>query len=532
MDFELVIQHGQPTGRRFAIEDGGELTIGRSVECSIVVADEGVSRQHCRLANESGHLTIIDLGTLNSTFVNGERLDRGELRPGDSLTVGKTTFQCLGQSAPDETGAATDSESSMVLRKVVETPRPGTMTREMTASRDELYRAHLTLETAYQISQTLATARDVAGVFESVIESILRTLDADRTALLLRNSGSADTDLRVAVARTRGSSSPTTEIRVSRTVTNDVLNNGVSVLIENAAADRRYQDAESIVAQDIRSAVCAPITADGAVRGVIYADKRAAERRFTEADMELLAHIGSQAGVALHRAELVDQFQRLFLDTMRAMVATIDAKDGYTHRHSERVATAAVALARELGRSEADMRTVKLSGLLHDIGKIGVPEAILNKPGPLTDAEHREMRKHPEHGVHILSHISVGGIDAIMLGVRSHHEKWDGTGYPDGHAGEQIPWLGRLLAVADVVDALSSDRSYRGAYDVNRAVTMIIEDAGQHFDPDIADALAALHARGELDRLQQDLEFDVAPVMPIADAQEETGGKRRETGDT
>ena len=86
--------------------------------------------------------------------------------------------------------------------------------------------------------------------------------------------------------------------------------------------------------------------------------------------------------------------------------------------------------------------------------------------------------------------------------------------------------------MADVVDALSSDRSYRGAYDVNRAVTMIIEDAGQHFDPDIADALAALHARGELDRLQQDLEFDVAPVMPIADAQEETGGKRRETGDT
>ena len=239
--------------------------------------------------------------------------------------------------------------------------------------------------------------------------------------------------------------------------------------------------------------------------------------------MELLAHIGSQAGVALHRAELVDQLQRLFFDTMRAMVATIDAKDGYTHRHSERVAMAAVALARELGRTEEDMRTVKLSGLLHDIGKIGVPEAILNKPGQLTDAEHREMRKHPEHGVHILGHIRVGGIEAILPGVRSHHEKWDGSGYPDGLAGDQIPWLGRLLAVADVLDALSSDRSYRGAYGVDRAVTMIVDDAGRHFDPVIAVALGALHARGELQRLEEDLEFDVAPVTPIVDSPQETG---------
>jgi putative nucleotidyltransferase with HDIG domain len=515
MPFELVVQHGQNTGRRFAIEDGAELTIGRSAECTIVVADEGVSRQHCHLVSESGRLTLSDLGTLNSTFVNGERFERGALRDGDSLRVGDTTFQCVGPNGTDDTTGTADGDSSMVLRRVVEPSRPGTLTGDATVSHDELYRAHRTLETAYHISQSLATARDVPGVFESVIESILRTLDADRTALLLRDAGSATTDLRVAVARTRGSSSATTEIAVSSTVTTDVLTNGVSVLIENTAADRRYQDAESIVAQDIRSAVCAPITADGVVRGVIYADKHVTDRRFTEADMELLAHIGSQAGVALHRAELVDQYQRLFLDTMRAMVATIDAKDGYTHRHSERVATAAVALARELGRSEADMRTVKLSGLLHDIGKIGVPEAILNKPGPLTDAEYQEMQKHPEHGVQILTHIHAVGIAAILPGVRSHHEKWDGTGYPDGLAGDRIPWLGRLLAVADVVDALSSDRSYRGAYDVNRAVTMILEDRGRHFDAEIADALGALHARGELERMHDGVEFDLGPVMPV-----------------
>ena len=141
------------------------------------------------------------------------------------------------------------------------------------------------------------------------------------------------------------------------------------------------------------------------------------------------------------------------------------------HRHSERVAAAAVALARELGREESYVRTVQLSGLLHDIGKIGVPEAISNNAGPLTAFEHQAIRKHPEHGVQILSHIHAGDIKAILPGVRWHHERWDGSGYPDGLAGEDIPWLGRLLAVADVFDALSSDRSYRGANHIDRAVT-------------------------------------------------------------
>lgn len=325
------------------------------------------------------------------------------------------------------------------------------------------------------------------------------------------------TDLRVAVARTRDSASATTQIAVSSTVTSDVLTNGVSILAENTAADQRYQSAESIVAQEIRSVVCAPITADGAVRSVIYVDKTTLEHPFPEADMELLAHIGSQTGVALHRTELADQFQRLFLDTMRAMVATIDAKDGYTHRHSERVATAAVALARELGREEAYVRTVQLSGLLHDIGKIGVPEAILNKAGPLTACEHQAIRKHPEHGVQILSHIHAGDIKAILPGVRWHHERWDGSGYPDGLASEDIPWLGRLLAVADVFNALSSDRSYRGANHIDRAVTMIVNDEGRHFDPVIAAALSALHARGELTRREEDLEFSIPPVKPVID---------------
>jgi HD-GYP domain-containing protein (c-di-GMP phosphodiesterase class II) len=153
-----------------------------------------------------------------------------------------------------------------------------------------------------------------------------------------------------------------------------------------------------------------------------------------------------------------------------------------------------------------------LSGLLHDVGKIGVRESILNKPGKLTPEEFEEIKKHPTYGWEILSKIPHPLIEAILPGVRNHHEKWNGKGYPDGLAGEEIPFLGRLLAVADVLDALSSDRSYRPSLGFNRAVEMIVEEAGTHFDPDIAEAAATLHARGDLE----------VPPEPLALSQDPT----------
>ena len=180
------------------------------------------------------------------------------------------------------------------------------------------------------------------------------------------------------------------------------------------------------------------------------------------------------------------------------MVATIDAKDGYTHRHSERVSATAVALARELGLGADELRAVRLSGLLHDVGKIGVAESILNKPGRLTEREFNEMKHHTTHGERILRHIQNPSFQSILPGVRSHHERWDGSGYPDQLAGADIPLLERLIAVADTLDALSSDRVYRRGSTLEETVTYIAERAGQWFDPDVVHALRALHQRGAL----------------------------------
>ena len=148
--------------------------------------------------------------------------------------------------------------------------------------------------------------------------------------------------------------------------------------------------------------MCVPLRTSGEVLGALYVDSLSGAGRFNEADLELLAAIGNQAGVAMHRVRLMGELERLLLDTIRAIAATIDARDGYTHRHSERVAAIAAKLARELGLSDEDRETAELSALLHDVGKIAVPDSILNKPGKLTAEEFAEMQRHPRLGARIL----------------------------------------------------------------------------------------------------------------------------------
>jgi HD-GYP domain-containing protein (c-di-GMP phosphodiesterase class II) len=206
--------------------------------------------------------------------------------------------------------------------------------------------------------------------------------------------------------------------------------------------------------------MCAPMRTTYEILGVLYVDSQVT-REFNEAELELLAAVGNQAGIAMHRARLIADVERLFFDVMKAIASIIDAKDGYTHKHSERVAAFGARLARHLGFDADSSAVVELSGLLHDVGKIGVPDAILNKPGTLTDAETAEMRQHPLHGARILSNIQSQKVASLLPGVKYHHERWDGQGYPEGLKGEEIPLLGRVLAVADFLDAMTSDRAYR-----------------------------------------------------------------------
>lgn len=183
------------------------------------------------------------------------------------------------------------------------------------------------------------------------------------------------------------------------------------------------------------------------------------------------------------------EVRHMFDGTVRALVSAIDAKDPYTCGHSGRVSEMGAELARDMGLSESEVEVVRMSGLLHDIGKIGVSDAVLRKPGKLEPEEFDEIKKHPELGYNILK--GIHQFKPMLPGVRYHHESWDGSGYPAGLAGEEIPLIARLLAVADAFDAMTSTRPYRQGMSIEKVTAIFKDGRGSQWDPQVVDKLLA-----------------------------------------
>ena len=187
-------------------------------------------------------------------------------------------------------------------------------------------------------------------------------------------------------------------------------------------------------------------------------------------------------------AELSDTYEKLekaYLDSIQTLRYTIEAKDIYTRGHSDRVAAFSVLIGQKLGLSDKDLRTLQIGGLFHDVGKIGVPDSILQKEGKLTDDEYSQIKQHPNIGVHILSNATI--FEDILPIVEHHHEKYDGTGYPGKLAGEDIPYLARIAAIADSFDAMSSRRAYRDSLPLDKIISEFMRCRGTQFDPKLDD---------------------------------------------
>lgn len=255
----------------------------------------------------------------------------------------------------------------------------------------------------------------------------------------------------------------------------------------------------SALAAGASQLVVHPVAIDGEVLGAfLLSEKRGVDRAVTNIELKMIEAAAGYVAILLENSALYDEQQDMFLGTLEALTSAIDAKDPYTRGHSERVAHLAAELAREIGLSEHDVERIRIAGLVHDIGKIGVPESVLRKPGRLTDDEFDLMKKHPEIGHHILRDIPL--LDDVLPGVMHHHERWDGRGYPARLAGEDIPRMARIIGLADAFEAMSSNRTYRRALPRGKVLAEIAECAGSQFDPELADAFLRVDLR-EYDRL-------------------------------
>jgi len=276
-----------------------------------------------------------------------------------------------------------------------------------------------------------------------------------------------------------------------------VMNNNQPKLVENVDKEREFSKMSRL--GFIRESVlCAPLTDKGKVFGTITIANPVDGSCFGHSDLELLSTIAAQASIAIRNARLYEAQEATYLNTVQALVSAIEASDAYTRGHSERVTRYSVALAKKLGMEGDPLKQLEQAAILHDIGKIGIDVALLHKKEKLTAADIDVLKLHPSIGVRILEPIHFLG--TVREIIEQHHERFDGKGYPNGLSGEEWRLEGKILAVCDTYDAMTSDRPYRKALSHEIAIQEISDHSGAQFDPVVAAAFIEICNEG---RLQQ-----------------------------
>lgn len=236
---------------------------------------------------------------------------------------------------------------------------------------------------------------------------------------------------------------------------------------------------------EVHSFMVVPLKIRDKIFGVVSAYIFQGPRSFGEQDIYYLNFITQKAATGIENIALYENIYENLFSTLFAFVTALEVRDLYTRKHSTRVAQVAHIIGEEMGCTEEELDMINVAGSLHDIGKIGIRDDILLKPGPLTEDEYEKIKEHPTIGADIISNLGLWGREAQI--IRHHHERFDGTGYPDGLKGEQIPKLARILTVADSYDAMASDRAYRKKIEKDVVIGIIIKNSGTQFDPDVVD---------------------------------------------
>jgi GAF domain-containing protein len=263
-----------------------------------------------------------------------------------------------------------------------------------------------------------------------------------------------------------------------------------------------------------RAVLCVPITLRGTPTGVLFLANYQVGHAFTPDHRNLVTELAAQAAVAIDNARLFKDREELILSALEALANAVDARDPYTAGHSQRVTQYALTIARQMKYSPDDQAAwvrMERGGRLHDIGKIGTPDAILQKAGKLTDDEFAKMKEHPVAGFNILSGLKMLTDELVI--VRSHHERYDGKGYPDRKKGDELPMFAWIVSAADAIDAMTSDRPYRKASPLELAVEQVRAGAGTHFHPDVAEAVLDAAHNGTLKVIRQDNLYKDAPTI-------------------
>jgi response regulator RpfG family c-di-GMP phosphodiesterase len=373
--------------------------------------------------------------------------------------------------------------------------------------------------TIYRVSEAIALSTDVERVLDVVLRAAIDEARADVATLHLRDlrTGRYEERVKVVSERRGHGGLPTPQFQTLL----DHFQQGLPLVAHGPRASRFFTEGK--VDEELSSYLAVPLQVSGNMVGVLNVFSFTAGKKFDEGHRKMLAVLASRAASAIDNARLYSDLRQsneelrqanqsleeVFQQTVAGFAQALEETDLYTRGHSERVAVYSEIIGRGLSLTELELQRLIQAGVMHDVGKIGVRYDMLNKPGKLTTEEIAVFRQHPEKGKRILEPVPC--LHGLIDGCWCHHEWFDGGGYPRGLSGQNIPLVGRIVAVADAYDAMTSDRAYRRALRHEVAVSEIERCAGTQFDPEIADAFVKLIDVWRLRMREQDQGSLVVP---------------------
>ncbi len=462
------------------------------------------------------------LRTCEPIFVPDVAADpRWDRRIGELADLPLTTMYCLPLMLRDEpvgvvqvfnlpASALDEDEELALLQDLGER-----MASEIQKARllDEAQRRQRRLNALVDIISRLTTTLDRRDLLTRIMNYARDLLEVEATSVWELDDQCDPPVLRLHVATgDRGERLKEVTVPIGQGIIGQVVAGGERMLVEDVAKDERhYKRLDEQSGFVSRSILCVPLRAPsielgqerGELKASIIGGAQALNKLnggvFTADDVELFETLASQAATVLQVARLNEDTYKLFMGVIKVVAGAIDAKDPYTQGHSQRVSEFAVAIAEELGLAREQINHVRIGGILHDVGKIGVPDAILKKVGSLSDAEFDEIKKHPSKGFEIMRQEELRWLlRAELPALLEHHEREDGRGYPQRLTGEQISQIGKIVHVADVFDALTSDRPYHQGRTADVAFGMLLNGVGNEFDDACVQALLRAREKGNV----------------------------------
>ena len=493
-------------------EFSNAVRIGRHESADVQLDDASVSRQHAEVRLTERGWRIRDLGSTNGTYLNGTRLPQGQwaLKLRDLLEVGEFT---------------------LVVDRITEDPAgdelPDSLRVEATAAQTSLDEALQVLANDHnhrlrpgdqmlallRAGQYLGHARSEEELFRGILEDAVNVLDAQRGVIALAGEPNKPLQPRAVVSGDPRLSpsggkfeKAAAQSCFSQSLARRCFERGESILCHKVSEDMELARAPSIMDGAMDSVLCVVLRTPRKRLGILHLDRSPFQERFTTTDLYLADALAASVSAGIESAQLLRQQRDLFRNAITTLAQFVEMRDSYTGEHVVRVTNYAEMLAEQLGVPMDGLELIRIGTPLHDIGKIGIDDAILRKPDRLSPEEYRAIQKHTVKGDEILA--TIPDLAPVRPIVRSHHERWDGQGYPDGLAGEEISLLARIVAVADAFDAMTYDRPYRKALPTEAAFAEVARQSGKQFDPQCVVGFLAI--RGEIEN-----KLEILNTLPI-----------------